>query len=61
MRLEKTLLDRDRAQFITTLVHAEWLDNVIDGHQEDYKDWATFAAQLVLEVCVPEQRNDSAA
>lgn len=61
MRLPETVLDREQAKFITTLVHDEWLETVIAGHNEPYEEWTRFAAQLVLQVCLPEQRNGNVA
>lgn len=60
MRLNETVESRDQANYISTLVHTEWLDSVICGYEEDYKGWAQFAAQLVLEVSVPRQRDGNA-
>lgn len=55
MKLPETVLDRDQAKFLTTLVHDEWLEMVIAGHDEKYSEWANFAAWLILKICVPEQ------
>jgi len=47
-RLSETVYDREQAGFVSTLVHDEWLANIIAGHQEDYKSWHEFAAWVVL-------------
>lgn len=57
MRLPETVLDRDKSKFLTTLVHDEWLEEVMAGHEEPYKEWAEYAAWLVMKVCIPEQQS----
>lgn len=59
MRLNETVETRDKAAFLTTIVHDEWLETVISGREENYQDWAEFAAWLVLK-CVLEQRDGMA-
>ena len=61
MRLNETVITRDQSDFLSMLVHTEWLDNVIAGHNENYKDWQQFAAWLILKCTMPEPRNGNLA
>lgn len=56
-RLSETLYDRDKASYLSTLVHDEWLENIMAGHDEKYQEWHEYAAWLILKCVIPEQNN----
>lgn len=61
MRLNETVETRDKRDYLSTLVHTEWLDSVIAGHEEDYKDWQRYAAWLIVQCVLPEQQDGNVA
>lgn len=56
-RLEKTVYDRDKASYLSMLVHDEWLGTVMTGHDERYQEWNNFAAWLIVQCLVPSQQS----
>lgn len=58
-RLEETIYNRDKASYLSTLVHDEWLETIIAGHEEPYKEWCNFAAWLIMKCIIPEPRGGS--
>lgn len=59
MTLETYIFESEQKYYLFDLVHDEYLESVIAGHDEDYQEWADFAAYIIAKVTIPEQRSDS--
>lgn len=61
MRLNETVYNRDKSEYLRNVVHDEWLGNVLAGHEESYQEWAEYAAWLIMKCVIPEQPDGNVA
>ena len=59
MYLHENVMDtQEQLAFMVTLVHDEYVEEVINGHEKgDFDSWLLFIGQLAVEMSVPEPRS----
>lgn len=57
LETQKDFTLKEQVDYLINITHDEFLENVIEGREEDYQEWAEFCAQCVAKLIVPEQRD----
>lgn len=55
--LAREMLGSEQTVNMLNLVHDEYLESVLAGHEEDYADWAAFAVECIEKIIVPKARH----
>jgi len=43
----------EKSAYLINLVHDEFLESIIQGYDEEYRDWAIFASECVRKILLP--------
>lgn len=57
MKLKQILPPKEQLEFLVTLAHNEYTEEVIAGESPYYEDWLKFIAECALQMILPEQRH----
>lgn len=58
MNSTKELVTSEQVTFALNITHDEYLENVIEGRDEKYQEWAEHAAWMIAKILIPAPRQE---